>query len=187
MTEREDATGIVSTLRDHGCQYSCQYGSDLDVDRHRFTKRARELNDCARLVERLTCMPDRATEKDFRQAAELMRSTAIDLEELTKMTPTGCICRRIQDDNYDYLDYAEACLHHRQLYVLREKLKEDYKKMERALKDKPRMRVILAALTGAALTEMGAGEVEHGVNVESRVYSALALADAVVRRLAETA
>ena len=33
MTEREDATGIVSTVGDHRCQYSCQYGSDLGVTR----------------------------------------------------------------------------------------------------------------------------------------------------------
>lgn len=159
----------------------------MSMDRHRFSKRSRDLIARAQIIDDLSRVPDRMTEKDFRLATDLMRGAASDLDELVKATPTGCICRRIQDNNYDYLDYAEACLHHRQLHTLREKLKADYAKMELTLKDEPRMRVLLAALTGAALRYMGSAGVEHTMNVESYVYNARAIADEVVRRLTETA
>ena len=128
-------------------------------------------------------MPDRATEKDFRQAADLMRGAASDLEELVKATPTGCICRRIQDDNYSYLNYAEDCVHHRQYYALREQLKADYAKMEKALKNETRMKLVAAALTGSAAftpEDDHAGRNQH-------VERAIAIADDTIRRITETA
>ena len=152
------------------------------MDRHRFGKRARELNDRAKIVEDLARMPDRATENDFRQASDLMRGAASDLDELVKATPPGCICRRIEHDNYSYLDYAEACVHHRQLYVLSEKLKADYAKMERALKDEARMKLVAAALAGTA-------GLEPQTNHQRNHYAerALLIADDVIRRITETA
>lgn len=147
------------------------------TDRHRFNRRARELNDRARLIEDLARMPDRATENDFRQVVDLMRAAASDLEELASATPPGCVCRRIQNDNYDYLDYEEACLHHRQLYVLGEKLKEDFKKMESALKDEVRMKLVAATLQ--------AQTVHSNDPVERMAKLAIELADEVLRQLVE--
>ena len=157
------------------------------MDRHRFSRRAAELRAFAERMGPLAKMPDRATGADLQLAADLANKAADDLDELVKATPPGCICRRIENDNYSYFDYHEDCIHHRHYYHLSEKLKADYAKMEKALKDGPRMRVILATLTGAALSGMGSDEVEHQVKVESRVYSARALADEVVRRLTEIA
>ena len=153
------------------------------TDRHRFSKRVRELNDSARLIEDLARMPDRATEKDFRQAANLMRGAAIDLEELATASPTGCICHRIENDNYSYLDYAEACVHHRQLYVLREKLKENYEKMEQALKNEARMKLVAAALSGTA----GLPSDDDDLDDNDLVKRAISIADEAIRRLTESA
>jgi hypothetical protein len=154
------------------------------VNRHRFSKRALELNDHAQFLENLvrigaiSYMPDHATEKDLRQAADLMRGAAIHLEELVSATPTGCICRHIENDNYSYLDYAEACLHHRQLYVLRESLKKDYAKMEKALKNEARMKLVAAALSGSAAVF---------VDDDILVQRAIVIADATIRRITEAA
>jgi alkyl sulfatase BDS1-like metallo-beta-lactamase superfamily hydrolase len=147
------------------------------MDCDRFRKRAHDLQNCAQLVKDLTRIPDRWTEKDFRWVTDLMTGAANDIEELIKATPTGCICRRIQDDNYDYLDYTEGCQHHRQLYMLRESLKANYEKMERALKNEVRMRLVEAALSGMAqLTSTS-----H--NVTALVTRAFAIADETLRQI----
>ena len=150
------------------------------IDRDRFRKRAHNLQSCAQLIKDLTRVPDRATEKDFRQAADLMTDAANDIKELIKATPPGCICRRIQDNDYDYLDYEEGCQHHRQLYLIREGLKADYAKMERALKNETRMRILLAVLTGAAaLPPAYAGSI--------LIERAIALTDETLRQITEAA
>jgi hypothetical protein len=147
------------------------------MDRHRFSKRAHDLRGCAQLIKDLTRVPDRATEKDFRQAADLMTGAASDLDELVKATPPGCVCRRIENDNYNYLDYAEACLHHRQLYTLRESLKAEYAKMERVLKNEARLKLVAAALTGAALA--------LDLDVDDVTKRAVWIADEAIRRIAQ--
>lgn len=152
----------------------------VSTDRHRFARRARELNERAKLVEDLGRMPDRATEKDFRSAAELMRNAANDLEELVKAAPPGCICRRVEhDERGSWLDYAEDCIHHRQYHFLREKLKADYAKMEKALKDEVRMKLIAAAITGSACGP--------ALQDEHLAENAVKIADDVILLLAETA
>lgn len=137
------------------------------MDRDRYRKRAHDLHGCAQLIKDLTRVPDRATEADFRQVADLMTDAANDLNELIKATPPGCICRRIENDNYSYLDYAEGCLHHRQLYALSESLKADYIRMEKALKDEARMRLIAAALTGSAVNPQNTsiGAVKYAIAI----------------------
>lgn len=149
------------------------------MDRGRFRNRARELQACAEIVGKLTQMPDRASQKDFQQAAKLMESAAGDLEELITAQPAGCICRRICDNDYDYLDYAEGCLHHRQLYTMREALKVNYTKMESALKNEVRMKLVAAALSGTA------GDTPADANRYAE--RAIAIADETIRRIAATA
>jgi hypothetical protein len=154
----------------------------MSVDRHRFSKRSRELIERAQIVEDLSRVPDRMTEKDFRLATDLMRGAASDLEELIKATPPGCICRRIENDNYSYLDYAEDCIHHRQYYCLREQLKADYAKMEKALKNEVRMKLVAAALSGTAVP------LKHdNPTPDTVVLRALAIADETIRRITEIA
>lgn len=145
----------------------------MTTDRCR--RRVRELREASQLVKDLARVPDRATEKDFRQVADLMADAATDLEELIQASPPGCLCRRVQTDNYAYLDYAEGCLHHRQLFVLCEKLKADYEKAERALKNEVRLKLVVAALTGAAA--------RPAQDCESLVEQADALAEAAIRRI----
>jgi len=151
------------------------------MDRGRYRNRARELQACAELVGKLTQMPDRASQKDFQQAAKLMEGAASDLEELVTAQPAGCSCRRIRDDNYDYLDYHEGCLHHRQLYLMREALKADYAKMEKALKSEVRMKLVAAALTGTA-TPMDHRDLPIA-GIEPVVARAIAIADEAIRTI----
>lgn len=149
----------------------------------RFSKRTRELNERAQLLEDLARTPELAPAGCFSRTADLMRGAASDLDELVKATPPGCICRRVNNDNYSYLDYAEECLHHRQLYALSARLKADYARMERALKDETRMKLVVATLSGAATSMAAQAEHLHGAFVEN----ALTLADEVIRRITEIA
>jgi hypothetical protein len=157
------------------------------TDQHRFGRRANELRAFAERIAPLAKMPDRATGADLQLAAELANKAASDLDELVAATPPGCICRLIEDDNYSYLDYAEACRYHGQLYTLREDLKARHEKMVKALKNETRMRIVLAALTGAALTNTSADKVEHDAKIAGRVGNALDLADEVLKQITETA
>lgn len=150
------------------------------MDRDRFRKRAADLRSCADLVERLTRVPDRATRKDFEQVSDLMTGAATDIEKLIKAEPPGCVCRRIQDNDYDYLEYNEGCLHHRQLYLVREKLKADYERLEKKLKDEPRMR-LLAAVLSDSLDKTSAPRLQPAAIV---VDEALTIVDEAIRRLA---
>ena len=152
------------------------------MDRHRFSKRSRELNERAQIIEDLSRVPDRMTEKDFRLATDLMRGAANDLDELVKAKPTGCICRHIENDNYSYLDYAKDCIHHAQYYFLREQLKADYAKMEKVLKDEARMKLVAAALAGTA----GMATTDQ-IGRNAFVENALEIAEAAIRRITETA
>ena len=152
------------------------------TDRHRFSRRASELRAFADRIEPLAKMPERATSADIQLAADLVKKAANDLDALVKATPPGCICRRVEDDNYSYLDYAEECIHHRHYYFLREKLKADYAKMEKNLKNEVRIRLVAAALSGTALVRDG--EIE---NPERHAIRALAVADAAIAKLTETA
>jgi hypothetical protein len=131
----------------------------------------------------LAKMPDRATSADIQLAADLATKAASDLDELVKATPPGCICRRIENDNYSYLDYAEDCIHHRQYYFLREQLKADYAKMEKVLKNEVRMKLVAAALSGTAGMEAKEDQIGRNAFVEN----ALEIADAAIRRITETA
>lgn len=143
------------------------------MDRNRLLERAKDLRACAELIGSLTQMPDRAAQKDFQRAGNLMEGAAGDLETLVRAQLPGCICHRIQGEDYDYLDYAEGCLHHRQLYTTRERLKADYAKMEEALKNEARMRLVTAALSGSTghrdprdtLTQYAKNVVERAITI----------------------
>ena len=155
------------------------------MDRHRFSSRVRELKERAKLVEDLGRVPDRAKEKDFRDIAELLRKTAADIEELVDAKLPGCICRRIDHDDYSYLVYADECRHHHRLHVLTEKLKADYAKMEKTLKDEVRMKLIAAALSGTAGMPPIDRLVENAIN-DRLVENAITVADETIRRLTVT-
>ena len=142
-----------------------------------FTSRSRALREGAKLLADLARMPDRAAAKDFSVAAGLMIDAANDLDELIKASPVGCICRRIENDNYSYVDYAESCQHHGQLYALSARLKADYAKAEKALKDEMRLRLVTAALAGTAANSVQGRS--------SLVERALFIADEVLRQLVE--
>lgn len=150
------------------------------MDRHRFSKRSRELYERAKMIEDLGKMPDRAVELDFRQAAEMMRGAATDLEELVKAELPGCVCRRIDRDDYSYLDYSLECRHHHQLQFLTEKLKADYAKMEKTLKDEARMKLVTAALAGTA----SLSPLDH--DPEQIMINAIGIANGVIYRLTGT-
>lgn len=146
------------------------------MDRDRFRNRSRELRAFAERMAPLAKMPDRATGADLQLAADLAAKAADSIDELVKTRPAGCICRTIDRDDYSYLDYAEACLHHGGLFVRERDLKAGYAKMEKALKDEVRMKIVTAALSGAAFL----------AQQDSHKFSenAIAIADEVIRRLA---
>jgi hypothetical protein len=150
------------------------------MDQDRFRTRARDLRAFADRMMPLAKMPDRATGDDLQLAANLAVKAADSLDELLKATPPGCICRRIEHDNYSYLDYAQSCRHHGQLYVMREALKTNYEKMERALKNEVRMKMVTAALTGTACLEPQSDACDRNRYVER----ALEIADETIRRIA---
>ena len=185
--DREDATEISSTGMHYDCQHNFCCATDLSAmsDRHRFNRRASELRAFADRMGPLAKMPDRATSADIQLAADLATKAANDLDELASATPAGCICRRIENDNYSYLDYVESCIHHRQYYLLREKLKEDYAKMEKALKDEARMKIVAAVLTGAALLPDLSDNREHTAN-SGLAKHAIEIADETIRQIMET-
>jgi hypothetical protein len=153
------------------------------MDRDRYRKRVHELHSCAQLVNDLTRVPDRATEKDLRQASDLMTGAATDINDLIKTQPPGCICQRVENDNYNYLDYAEGCLHHRDLYRTREALKANYEKRERALKDEVRLRLVEMTLSGTAMSP----DMDDGTNRAIVVKRAIAIADEALRQITEAA
>lgn len=158
------------------------------MDRDRFRNRARELRAFAERMTPLAKMPDRATGADLQLAAELATKAAEHIEELVKAKPSGCICRHIENDNYSYLDYAKECIHHGQLYSLSEHLKADYAKMEKALKNEARMKLVAAALSGTAVSfnsrDTPAGWTNiTGPAVEIVVERAVAIADETLRRI----
>ena len=144
------------------------------MDHDRFRARARDLRACAALVGGLTQMPDRATPKDFQQAADLLVGAADDLETLIKVRPAGCTCRGIQGDNYGYLVYVEGCLHHGHLYETHARLKADYEKLESALKNEARMKLVTAALTGAAMHDSGDRELKRAIDIADEALRLLA-------------
>jgi len=154
------------------------------MDRDRFRARARELRAFADRMIPLAKMPDRATSADLQLAADLAAKAADAIDDLVTATPTGCICRRIQDDNCDFLDYAESCRHHGSLFARVRQLKEGYAKIEKALRDEARMKLVAAALAGSATMP-----VEDDVRWHDRLFieRALAIADETIRQIAEGA
>lgn len=150
------------------------------MDRGRFENRVDKLRTCASHLGKLSALPERATTDDFRDASDLMRQAADDLTTLIKAELTGCVCRRIRDDNYDYLEYAQGCRHHRDLYTLKERLKADYTKMEKALKDEVRLKLVTAALAGAAISN----DVIAFEGTERIAKRAIEVADDTIERLA---
>lgn len=151
------------------------------MDRHRFSRRASELRAFADRMSPLAKMPDRATSADIQLAADLAKKAADDLDELVEATPPGCICRRIENDNYSYLEYAEDCIHHRQYHFLREQLKADYAKMEKALKNEARMRLVAAALTGTA----GLPNDDDDPGADDLTERAIAIANEAIRQITQ--
>jgi len=154
---------------------------------HRLSSRARELRACADLIAGLARVPDRATPKDFAQVADLIRSAASDLEELVTAVTIGCVCRRVQGDTCDYLDYREGCLHHAGLHILSLQHKEVFARLERDLRNEVRLRMVAAALTGTAAASgstlvSDALRSNHGI-----VERAIAIADEAIRQITETA
>lgn len=143
------------------------------MDREHFRDRVRALRAQADEVSCLTAIPDRVKPQDLKATEHLLRAAAYDIEQLVKARPTGCICRHIQDDNYDYFDYDAACLHHGQLYRIREGLKADYAKMEKALKNEARLRFATAVLSGTDWLQV---HDDTGLGIKR----ALAIADGVL-------
>jgi hypothetical protein len=157
------------------------------MDRDRFRNRSRELRAFAERMAPLAKMPERATSADLQLAADLVVKGADSIDELVKARPSGCICRTIDRDDYSYLDYAEACLHHGGLFVRERDLKEGYAKMEKALKNEVRMKLVAAALSGAAVSIDPSLDPEQEedlkADVETAVGRAIAIADETIRRI----
>ena len=148
------------------------------MDRDRFRTCSRDLRKLSEQQYRLAEMPDRATKNDFEAAAKQMLRAAEDLEDLLKAQLPGCICRRIVDDNYNYLDYAEACQHHGSLFRQVAAMKARYEKIEDDLKNEARMKILPAALAAAATAWPAAGSTDAAL-----AGAAFRLTDEVLRRL----
>lgn len=150
------------------------------MDRDRFRTRAQDLRKLSEQLVQLSTMPDRVTKKDLESSANLMLRGAEDLDALLTVQLPGCVCRRVVHDDYDYLDYSERCLHHRQLHLRCEQSKEHYAKLEKALKDDLRLRFVTAALTGTASCPSGDGFLDN----DDLIRRAIAIADETIDRIA---
>jgi len=148
------------------------------MDRDRFRTCARDLVKMADQLIKLSTMPDRATRHDFETAATLVSRAAKNLEDLLEAQLPGCICRRIVDDNYNYIDYAEACQHHGSLFRQVAAMKARYEKIEDDLKNEARMKILPAALAAAATAWPAAGSTDAAL-----AGAAFRLTDEVLRRL----
>jgi hypothetical protein len=151
------------------------------MDRNRFQKRVRELGESAKLVENLTKMPDRTTEKDFRRIVDLLKGAAEDVEALLRADLPGCSCRRIDHDDYSYLDYSESCQHHARLFAREKAHKAHYEAAEKKLKDEVRMRLVASALSGTA-GDLSSGVAAHG-QIEVIVENAIQIADRTIQAI----
>lgn len=146
------------------------------MDRAHYRKRVRDLNECAALIDQLTRMPDRATEKDFRQLADLLREAAKDVEALLNAELPGCTCRRVEHDDSSCLDYNESCRHHAHLVARLASNKKHYEDAEKKLKNEVHVRLVAAALSGTAGTVLVTADLE----VEDVVDAALQIADRAI-------
>jgi hypothetical protein len=162
------------------------------MDRDRFRTQARELRSFAEKMSPLAKMPDRVNADDVKLVAELATKAADSLDELLEGALPGCICRRIHNDNYSYLNYAESCVHHGSLFALEQRLKEDYAKMEKVLKNELRVRLVAAVLSGTAAPPQASvtsknwwEEPEVGPSIGGLVKRAIAIADTTIRQLTE--
>ena len=150
------------------------------MDRNHYRNRTRDLRARAEQLDQLVKMPDRVTSYDLRLASDLMTEAANDLDKLIKATPPGCTCHLVESDTHSYLDYAEDCLHHRDLYTRRENLKGSFAKMERTLKNEVRVRFIMAALSGVAA--------RPNVDASGTLANyAISIADEALRQIVEDA
>lgn len=148
------------------------------MDRDRFRSTARELRTFAEKMSSLAKMPDRVNADDVKLAAELTTKAAERIDELLHAELPGCICRRIDNDNY--LSYAESCVHHASLFALERDLKRGYAKMAMVLKEEVRLKLIAAALSGTASSYSMSPPPGPPV-----VERAIAIADATIRQLTE--
>ncbi len=148
------------------------------VDRDRFKKQAQTLRETAKQIAVLSQLPERLTTRDLQDLADMANNAADTIDEMLRAALPGCTCRRIQENGYDYLDYAEGCRHHEQYRSMREQLKASYAKSERALKDAARLPLVATALSGSALTNR---------DPDDLVKNAIAIADEAVERIAREA
>lgn len=146
------------------------------MDRHRFSDRQRKLLAEVDKLISLKKMTDRVTVDDLNRWAELMQLAAGDLRELVEANLPGCICRRIENDNYSYLDYAESCRHHGSLFHMQAELKKRYELAEKKLKDEVRMSIVREALSGTV-------DMPTTLTVQGLVTRAIEIADEAIRQL----
>ena len=144
-----------------------------------FRQRQHELNEHVQLFAKLSQMPERLTEKDLQRAIYLMSRAAEDLGRLMDARLPGCVCRRIEDENYSRLVYEKTCTHHSSLFHQEKALEEGYAKAEKALKDEARMKLVAAALSGAA----GLCETTNDLDDEDLAKRAISIADETIRRI----
>lgn len=136
-----------------------------------------DLKTLANKLDKLAEMPERTTRDDLRSAARALTAVSNDVRKLLKHPLVGCPCRRIQDDNFDYLVYADECQHHRHLKHETERLKKAYADAQKKLEVTHHTEFMASALAGiAAFTEFERDPAE----VAER---ARALADACVAAL----
>jgi hypothetical protein len=146
--------------------------------RERFRDRANDLQKQADQLAMIAKIPNHATFANLNEAADLLTKAAEDIKELTQAKLPGCVCPYEGVLDHNYASYVEHCPHHRDLFLIRQRLKEQYAWMEKALKNEVRMGLVRAALTGAA---------ESSVAPNRIVAFAILIADEAIRQIGERA
>lgn len=131
-------------------------------------------------LDTLASMLERVTKDDLRRAAQALLDCSDDIAYLlsSKNKPIGCPCTPVENDNYSYFIYVDACPHHHQYKARLETMEKEFKVAEKKLEDKLRVSFLEAAVQGLLA---GGNEATPKVLLDR----AMEIADAAIARLRE--
>lgn len=142
----------------------------------KLTARAREL-------ESLVSMPHRVLSKDVEGASAALNEAADGMRQLMAGELPGCTCRRIDKDDYSYLNYDEKCRDHGNLWAQTTALKKRYEELHAKLTDELRIRIVSEVISSLAATQKCPSGLALALWAEDLAEQASAVADAAIAEL----
>jgi len=133
-----------------------------------------------RELEGLSLMPERTTREDIMKTCQALQAASEAMSQLMKAELTGCICKRVLDNDRFYLDYDDTCPHHHSIMVRLADNKKHYEEAHKKLTDELRIKFlpgIIAALVTTRHT------LDFDEDDDETVRLAFNLADAAIAEL----